>query len=101
MANDYMTYPIDPDRLLGMRDVWATSLQPEEHDVVPTRHVSLESKCFVILREIAKMFVDGTKWDKKARIVLEYDPHAERLVIKTFMEYGEADAPEARKSSWD
>ena len=99
--NSFLDAPIDPERVFAVRDIWETSFRPEDSDVVATRHVSLDSKCFVILREIAKMFVNGTKWNKKARIVLEYDPQAEKMAIKTFMEYGEADAPAHQELSRD
>lgn len=62
----------------------------DEKVMVESRHVSLDSKEFVVLREIAKIIAEGTMWNKSARIVLEYDPQKERMRISTFMKADEA-----------
>lgn len=59
-------------------------------NLVSTNHVNMQSDFFVALREIARMFVNGTEWNKKARIVLNYDPQEPRMTIETFMEQGES-----------
>jgi hypothetical protein len=38
---------------------------------------------------LARVIHEGTAWNKKARIVLEYDPQQEALSIVTIMRYGD------------
>ncbi len=65
----------------------------KEHPVSPTRRISIRSEAFVVIRELARAIVEGAAWDKKARIVLEYDPQAEKMPITVFMESAELPPP--------
>lgn len=99
-ALDICNVPIDPEKLnRTARPMYGEV--PEGAACVPTGRVYISSNEFVIFREIAKMIARGTEWNKKARIVLEYDPQMEKMTIATFMEPGEADAPECQESSLD
>ena len=75
--------------------------QNEPHPFVETDHFWCDANFFVVLREMARMFVNGTEWNKKARIVLEYDPQEPRMYITTFMEDGESTPLEAREDFLD
>lgn len=91
--------PINPEALHEIRERWDPGDFPGDTAVVPTASVAAKADTFVLLREIARVIVNGTEWNKKARIVLEYDPQAEKLEIKTFMERDEA-TPVADRQSW-
>ena len=62
--------------------------QNEPRPFVETDHFWCDANFFVVLREMARMFVNGTEWNKKARIVLDYDPQKPNMTITTFMEEG-------------
>ena len=89
-VNTICDLPINPHALHEIREQWNPRDYPGETVVVPTASFAAKADTFVLLREIARMIVTGTEWNKKARIVLEYDPQAEKLEIKTFMERDEA-----------
>lgn len=75
--------------------------QEADMNLVSTNRVNMQSNFFVALREIARMLVNGTEWNKKARIVLEYDPKKPRMTIETFMEQGESIPLEDREDFLD
>lgn len=58
---------------------------PSSYESVLTYTVKANGNFFVVLREIAKAFIKGTVWNKKARIVIEYDPGEDRMNFSTFM----------------
>ena len=62
-----------------------------KHPTIPTGHVSLSSNAFPAMLTVIQQIVQGTRWDKKARVVLEYDPQAEKMEIDVFMESPESD----------
>lgn len=68
------------------------------HPVCPTRRIAVRPEAFVAIRELARAIVEGTAWDKKARIVLEYDPQAPKMPITVFMESDELPPPGDRES---
>lgn len=73
---------------------------PEMNDPRPfveTERFWVDANFFVVMREIARTFVNGTEWNKKARVVLDYDPQKPRMYITTFMEDGESIPLEARE----
>ena len=72
-----------------MRPLWNPKEFPGDSPIVPTDAMSMRSEVFVLLRELARMFYNGTEWNKKARIVLEYDPDKPKVQIRTFMERDE------------
>lgn len=57
--------------------------------------LSFPSKFFVVLLEIANVIYRTTSYKKKARIVLEYDPHREKMTFSTFTEDAEQPEEEA------
>lgn len=70
----------------------------ESHCTVPTGHTSLSSNAFPAMLAVMQQIVQGTRWDKKARIVLEYDPQAEKMEIDVFMESPATDHPGDQES---
>lgn len=48
------------------------------------------SMFFVFMWELAQRIHELMAWDKKARIVLEYDPEQKWMSVRGFMERGEA-----------
>ena len=89
----FLETPINPEGIRLLRETWNPKDYPGQSVVVPTNHISVRSEVFVVLREMARMIVNGTEWNKKARIVLEYDPQCQKTEIKTFMERDEATPP--------
>lgn len=85
MAAEIFQVPIDPEKMnqLARR---VDEADTQKWPCVPTDRVYIPSSCFVVFREIAKMIIRGTAWNKKARIVLEYDPQDAKMSIVTFME---------------
>ena len=85
MAAEIFQVPIDPEKMnqLARR---ANEADTKEWSCIPTDRVYIPSNFFVVIREIAKMIVEGTVWNKKARVVLEYDPQDAKMSIVTFME---------------
>lgn len=70
----------------------------EAHPVSPTRRIDIRSEAFVAIYELARSIVEGAAWNKKARIVLEYDPQASKMPITVFMESAELPPPGDRES---
>lgn len=70
----------------------------EKHCTVPTGRVSVSSNLFPIMLKAMQQIVQGTRWDKKARIVLEYDPQNKKMEIVSFMESAESVLLEGRES---
>ncbi|MBQ8109411.1 MAG: hypothetical protein IJ124_04515 [Clostridia bacterium] len=70
-------------------------------EYIETGHVTLYSNTFVILREIARLVVLGSEWNKKSRIVLEYDPQKKKMRITTFMTADEAALRTSQESTPD
>jgi len=68
----------------------------QENAVIPTANVSTDSRFFSAIISIAQIIADGTKYNKKARIVLEYDPQMPKMQITTYMSRDEAPQPEAQ-----
>ena len=57
---------------------------------VITNHLEIASESFVFLNELCRVIFTGTEWNKKARIVLEYDPQQKLMQIMTLMDRDEA-----------
>lgn len=89
MPHGFIETPIDPEALGLMRPLWNPKEFPGDSPIVPTDAMSMRSEVFILLRELARMFYNGTEWNKKARIVLEYDPDKPKVQIRTFMERDE------------
>ena len=56
------------------------------HELLPTGRVSVNPRFFLMMLETMKSIVESADWQKKARIVLEYDPQAEKMDVVTFTE---------------
>lgn len=97
---EFCDIPINPKDGPGMiaaasadREMFA-----ESHAVIPTGHVSLPANAFPAMLAVMQQIVQGTVWDKKARVVLEYDPQAKKAEIDVFMESPAKDHPGDRES---
>lgn len=92
-SGDIRDIPIDPAKRL--RDYWEgyfreeRSKAPENHLLTATRHFGMKSESFVGVLELVRAISDGVRWDKKCRVVVEYDPEKEKVSVTTFMESGE------------
>lgn len=73
-ARIYRGFALDPERFM------------REHPIIPSGRVSVNPKFFLMMLETMKSIVEGTDWKKKTRIVLEYDPQAEKMDILTLTE---------------
>ena len=51
-----------------------------------TNVLEIPSESFVFLNELCRLIFTGTQWDKKAQIILEYDPQQEKMLITTAMD---------------
>lgn len=56
----------------------------EGQKTVLTGGISVASQVFIALREMMDAVVRGTDWNKKTRIVLEYDPQSRKMELLTF-----------------
>ena len=78
--------PISPDEL-GHITAEAIALRPHsflnEHRVIPVQSVSIKPICLVAILEAMKAITAGVDFNKKARIVLEYDPD-KRMKVTVF-----------------
>lgn len=88
--NSFNYIPIHPGDFQSVLDAWDPSSVHGHTPIVPTNRISVDPRYFIFLLELAQTIESGTKWDKKARIVLEYDPHCPKMEIRTFMERDEA-----------
>ena len=88
--------PINPDGMRKMATdyLYLNKTRVRGVECVPTYTVQMKSDFFIVLREIADTILKGTVWNKKARIVLEYDPQEPKMTLTTFMEPDEAPRPE-------
>ena len=59
--------------------------------VVPTRILSVNTRFMVEFLELAREIYDGLDWNKKGRIVVEYDPQAKKFRFITFQEAKDLD----------
>lgn len=84
----FMRIPIHIDS--GNERIEALTQPPEDTELVATDSMSVEGeKFFAPLLRLAQLMHEGTRWNKKARIVLEYDPGVNRIHITSFMAKGE------------
>ena len=81
--------PINPEAIERERIHHYPCNSPGDTTLTPTSGVYIRSEGFVAMREIADAICQGTRWNKKARIVVEYDPSQEKMSIMTFMESSE------------
>ncbi len=85
--------PIDPEQLYA--DCVEAMVYPLEHadrhaNVITAKTSLPANNAFLVIREVARVIYKGTQWDKKARIVLEYDPQEEKLTVCSMMAGNEA-----------
>ena len=82
--------PINPDEVRKGHVHYLATGEPSESLLTPTSCISVPAQhSFVLIRELANAIYAGTRWNKKARIVVEYDPSQEKMSIMTFMESSE------------
>ncbi len=77
---------IDPAKAIKDLHRYQSCHQPSGHELTATDGVHMPSDIFVALTVLAQAIHEGTRWNKKARIVLEYDPDKEKMSVVTFME---------------
>ena len=56
----------------------------DSHVLYPSRHSSVQSEVFIAIWDMMETIVKGVDWRKKARIVLEYDPHERKMELTTY-----------------
>lgn len=66
-----------------------TNKNTDWNENVVTGCFHIQSNVFTTFIHLARVIHEGTAWNKKARIVLEYDPQQEALSIVTIMPYGD------------
>lgn len=84
--------PIDPEMV--HEDVKAVhqDADPDKgafrgtHEVWPTSGIHVNSEWFIVFMEACKAISEGCSWDKKARIVLEYDPGQKKMELRVYQE---------------
>lgn len=67
----------------------------QSHVLYPSRHSSVRSEVFIALWDMMETIVKGVDWQKKARIVLEYDPREEKMKLTTYQTTDEERKKEA------
>lgn len=55
----------------------------------PTGYNGAKGKYFTVLWSFLDTILKGTSYNKKSRIVIEYDPEADSVTVTTFTESGE------------
>ena len=71
-ANEDLAYQIDHEAF------------KKSHVLYPSRHSSARSEVFISLWDMMETIVKGVDWQKKARIVLEYDPQERKMELTTY-----------------
>lgn len=98
VGNAKMTQvPIDPQAL---RDDWYRYMDqgtPGDDPLTVTNRTLIKSNGFVAILSICDAILHGVSWNKKARIVLDYDPQQEKMSVTTLMESDELKTPEGRE----
>ena len=79
-ANPVLVMPIDPEKL----NESAVNHEQNEAAVVNKRWIKAEA--FIAIWDLARLIAEGTHFQKKSRIVLEYDPQVERFSVVTITE---------------
>ena len=54
------------------------------HVLYPSGHSSVRSEVFIAIWDMMETIVKGVDWQKKARIVLEYDPQERKMELTTY-----------------
>lgn len=78
--NELIEKTIDPARL---------NLDAREAKTFGIRNVQrrwIRSEAFIAIWEIMRLIAESTSFDKKSRIVLEYDPECEKFSVVTVTE---------------
>lgn len=95
--NGLLTVPIDPDEMRKQYCRHMNGIANREALEI-TNQVYFPSSVFIVLQEIGRVFCEGTKWNKKARIVFEYDPEKKKMCVSSLMESAELDREEDQES---
>ena len=93
MSEHLCDIPINPSALAEMKKSLYSDPYGfiEGKKVVPTQCMSIKNEVFIALLEMASAISAGLDWEKKGRIVLEYDPQAKRFQVFTFQEANDLD----------
>ena len=67
-----------------------TNKNTDWNENVVTGCFHIQSNVFTTFIHLARVIHEGTAWNKKARIVLEYDPQQKLMQIMTLMDRDEA-----------
>lgn len=90
---DLCDMPINPKALSDMKA--ELSFDPdrfiEGKKVIPTQVLSINSHVFIAFIELAGSLYAGLDWNKKGRIVVEYDPRDRKFEVATFQEAEDLD----------
>lgn len=99
MSEHFFDSPINPGALAEMKKTLYSDPYGfiEGKTTVPTQCMSIKNEVFVALLEMASAISAGLDWDKKGRIVLEYDPSARRFEVVTFQEVCDLDIDPAHE----
>lgn len=58
----------------------------EGKELIPTQIGTFRSSLFIAFMELAETICSGLDWNKKGRIVVEYDPQQRNFHVATFQE---------------
>lgn len=96
--NGLLAVPIDPDVQRDYHLSHVLMRRPGNKELEMTDQTSFSSQFFLVMQAISRVFYEGTKWNKKARIVFEYDPEKKKMSVSSFMESAELDREEDQES---
>ena len=87
-TNKFLEPEIDPLKLWSDGKL-INNENTDWNENVVTGCFHIQSNVFTTFVHLARVIHERTAWNKKARIVLEYDPQQEALSIVTIMPYGD------------
>ena len=94
--SDPYSDPISPQR--AIQEQMAYGSDPEAyratHEVYPAGFTSVRSETLIALWDMMDAIVKGVDWQKKARIVLEYDPREKKMGVTVFRSADETQTTE-------
>lgn len=95
--NPMLSIPIDPNVQSDCFIHRISGLEESTELLKMTDACFFPSEFFVVLRAISRVIFKGTEWNKKARIVFEYDPQQKKMTVSSFMESGELSQGEGQE----
>lgn len=85
VKNGLLSVPIDPEVQSDYYIRRISGLEESTELLKMTDACSFPSEFFVVLLKISRVIFKGTEWNKKARIVFEYDPQQKKMTVSSFM----------------